>query len=69
MAKPFAAVIATGLSYLIAGVVGLHQAFVVGPIQFAGSGLIGGILGGYIVGFLVQAIIKRSKYQTGIKAV
>lgn len=61
-------VIATGLSYSIAGKPGIAPGFVVGLIaNSVGSGFIGGILGGYIVGFLVQAIIKRSKYQTGLK--
>lgn len=61
-------VIATGLSYSIAGKPGIAPGFVVGLIaNSVGSGFIGGILGGYIVGFLVQAIIKKVKVPNWIK--
>ncbi|HET0017422.1 PTS fructose transporter subunit IIC [Streptococcus pneumoniae] len=61
-------VIATGLSYSIAGKPGIAPGFVVGLIaNSVGSGFIGGILGGYIAGFLVQAIIKKVKVPNWIK--
>ncbi|TSB44835.1 PTS fructose transporter subunit IIC [Alkalicoccobacillus porphyridii] len=55
-------VIATGISYSIAGKPGIAPGFVVGLTANAiGAGFIGGILGGYVAGFLALAILKRVK--------
>lgn len=53
-------VIATGISYSIAGKPGIAPGFIVGLTANAiGAGFIGGILGGYIAGFLALAVLKR----------
>ncbi|MGM0214506.1 PTS fructose transporter subunit IIC [Enterococcus sp. AZ109] len=55
-------VIATGISFSIAGKPGIAPGFVVGLTANAiGAGFIGGILGGYLSGYLAMALIKHLK--------
>ncbi|MGT2750891.1 PTS fructose transporter subunit IIC [Streptococcus orisasini] len=55
-------VIATGISYSVAGKPGIAPGFVVGLIANSiSAGFIGGILGGYIAGFLALYILKNLK--------
>lgn len=55
-------VIATGISYSIAGKPGIAPGFIIGLTANAiGAGFIGGILGGYLAGYLVLAILKYFK--------
>lgn len=55
-------VIATGISYSIAGKPGIAPGFVIGLTANAiGAGFIGGILGGFIAGYLAVAILKHLK--------
>jgi len=55
-------VIATGISYSIAGKPGIAPGFIIGLTANAiGAGFIGGILGGYLAGYLVFAILKYIK--------
>ncbi len=54
--------IATGISYSIAGKPGIAPGFIIGLTANAiGAGFIGGILGGYLAGYLVLAILKYFK--------
>ncbi|SDY10084.1 PTS system, fructose-specific IIC component [Evansella caseinilytica] len=54
------AVIATGISYSIAGKPGIAPGFIIGLTANAiGAGFIGGILGGYLAGYLAVAILKH----------
>ncbi|KML04126.1 PTS fructose transporter subunit IIC [Rossellomorea marisflavi] len=53
-------VIATGISYSIAGKPGIAPGFIIGLTANAiGAGFIGGILGGFLSGFLAVALIKH----------
>lgn len=55
-------VIATGISFSIAGKPGIAPGFVIGLTANAiGAGFIGGILGGFLSGYLAVAIIKHLK--------
>lgn len=55
-------VIATGISYSIAGKTGIAPGFVIGLTANAiGAGFIGGILGGYLSGYLAVAVLKNVK--------
>lgn len=55
-------VIATGISYSIAGKPGIAPGFIIGLTANAiGAGFIGGILGGFLSGYLAIAILKYLK--------
>ncbi|MBM4765353.1 PTS fructose transporter subunit IIC [Bacillus sp. B15-48] len=55
-------VIATGISYSIAGKPGIAPGFIIGLTANAiGAGFIGGILGGFLSGYLAVAVIKHFK--------
>lgn len=55
-------VIATGISYSIAGKPGIAPGFIIGLTANAiGAGFIGGILGGFLAGYLGVAILKYFK--------
>ncbi|WP_208592288.1 PTS fructose transporter subunit IIC [Gracilibacillus suaedae] len=55
-------VIATGISYSIAGKPGIAPGFIIGLTANAiGAGFIGGILGGFLSGYLAVAILKYLK--------
>lgn len=55
-------VIATGISYSIAGKPGIAPGFIIGLTANAiGAGFIGGILGGFLSGYLALAILKHLK--------
>ncbi|GAB2551059.1 PTS fructose transporter subunit IIC [Gracilibacillus alcaliphilus] len=55
-------VIATGISYSIAGKPGIAPGFIIGLTANAiGAGFIGGILGGFLSGYLAVAILKYFK--------
>lgn len=55
-------VIATGISYSIAGKPGIAPGFIIGLTANAiGAGFIGGILGGYLSGYLAVAVLKHFK--------
>ncbi|OXS77419.1 PTS fructose transporter subunit IIC [Domibacillus enclensis] len=55
-------VIATGISYSIAGKPGIAPGFIIGLTANAiGAGFIGGILGGYLSGYLAVAVLKYFK--------
>jgi len=55
-------VIATGISYSIAGKPGIAPGFIIGLTANAiGAGFIGGILGGFLAGYLAVAILKYFK--------
>lgn len=61
-------IIATGISYSIAGKPGIAPGAIIGLTATAiNAGFIGGILGGYIAGFLVIAIIKYVKVPSWAK--
>ncbi|MEK4974694.1 PTS fructose transporter subunit IIC [Niallia sp. FSL R7-0648] len=62
------AVIATGISYSIAGKPGIAPGFIIGLTANAiGAGFIGGILGGFLSGYLAIAIIKHFKVPSWAK--
>jgi PTS system fructose-specific IIC component len=55
-------VIATGISYSIAGKPGIAPGFIIGLTANAiGAGFIGGILGGFLSGYLAVALLKYVK--------
>lgn len=55
-------VIATGISFSIAGKPGIAPGFIIGLTANAiSAGFIGGILGGFLAGYLVQGILKFVK--------
>ncbi len=61
-------VIATGISFSIAGKPGIAPGFIIGLTANAiGAGFIGGILGGYLAGYLVLAILKHVKLPSWAK--
>lgn len=61
-------VIATGISYSIAGKPGIGPGFIIGLTANAvGAGFIGGILGGFLSGYLAVAIIKHFKVPSWAK--
>lgn len=62
------AVIATGISYSIAGKPGIAPGFIIGlTANVIGAGFIGGILGGYLSGYLAVAVLKHFKVPSWAK--
>lgn len=61
-------VIATGISYSIAGKPGIAPGFVVGLTANAiSAGFVGGMIGGYLAGFIILGIIKYVKVPSWAK--